>query len=100
MQASRVAFAFSSSCIWMKLFRFYHTSWSLGPKLHSVVDMVPELAVALCLMVVFMFAYLVAVNALIDPYRTLEHWYDVLEHAAAGLGLAYFQMYGELQLDL
>ncbi len=99
IQIGRISFSYSSIWIWFKLFRFYHTSWTLGPKLHAVVDMVPELVVAMYLIVVFMCAYAVALQSLLDPYRVLERWWQIFSVAWEGLSLAYFQMYGELQLE-
>ncbi len=51
------------------------------------------------LILVFMCAYAVALQSLVDPYRVLNHWWEVLAAAWDGLILAYFQMYGELQLE-
>ena len=50
------------------------------------------------LLIVFILAYGVAVQALIDPYRPFS-WTD-LEHLVQDIVfLPYWQMYGELQLD-
>lgn len=101
------------------MFRIYHASRSLGPKLvifhrmvstlyytymlprvHVLVKLqIPEIVTFMFLLFIFILGYGVASQAMIDPYRVFS-W--------AGFGklmledvflLPYWQMYGELSLD-
>lgn len=95
---SRILFACNSIPVFFQLFRFYHASIKLGPKLVILKDMLPEILTFVFLLAIFMLAYGVASQSLINPYRRHE-WsgfpgllYDIFL-------LPYWQMYGELSLE-
>ena len=67
--AARILFALNAAFFYTRLFRIYHASRNLGPKLVIFHRMIPEIVTFVFLLVIFIFAYGVASQALIEPYR-------------------------------
>ena len=95
---SRVIFAFNAAVLYLRLFRVYHASWSLGPKVVVFHRMVPEIVIFMLLLLIFILAYGTASQALIHPEQ--EFQLDRIPEILNGiLYLPYWQMYGEISLD-
>merc|ERR1719362_337708 len=83
---------------YVRVFRIYHASRSLGPKLVIFQRMIPEIITFMLLLIVFILAYGVAIQAIIDPYR--EFSLDTIGKVLFSIVfMPYWQMYGELSLE-
>ena len=132
LQLGRILMVFNGPLFFFRVFRVYHASWKLGPKLiiihrmvicipielqiefvtiknlANIIDkfyiyfsnliQIPEIIIFVALLVIFIIAYGVANQAIIDPYRDLE-WKNIGPLLYDILVLPYWQMYGDLQLE-
>ena len=96
--ASRVLFAVNAALLYCRLFRVYHASWRLGPKLIVFHRMVWEIVVFMMLLIIFILGYGVASQALLHPAAEFS-LADLPTMLSNVIYLPYWQMYGELSLE-
>ena len=68
---SRVLMAYNCAFYYVRMFRIFHASTNLGPKLVVFHKMIPQIITFMFLLIVFIFAYGIGSQAMIDPYREL-----------------------------
>ena len=95
---SRVLFALNCSLLYCRLFRVYHASWTLGPKLVVFHRMISEIVTFMMLLIVFILGYGAASQALLNPHREFIIS-DMPQMISNIVYLPYWQMYGELNLE-
>ena len=95
---SRALMALNCALYYVRVFRIYHASQNLGPKLVVFHKMIPQVLTFMVLMLVFIAAYGVCSQAIIDPYRKFD-WNGVEMLFLDTIMLPYWQMFGELSLD-
>ena len=95
---SRVLMAYNCAFYYVRMFRIFHASTNLGPKLVVFHKMIPQIITFMFLLIVFIFAYGIGSQAMIDPYRelTLDNIGNLWNEA---IMQPYWQMFGELSLD-
>nr|XP_045593116.1 transient receptor potential cation channel subfamily M member-like 2 [Procambarus clarkii] len=97
----RIAYAINTTVFYCRLFRIYHVSYHLGPKLVIFYRMISEVLVFMALLLIFILGYGIASQSLLHLTRSALH----LNSSAIGtimedvLLTPYWQMYGELQLE-
>ena len=94
----RILMVFNGQLFFFRVFRVYHASWKLGPKLIIIHRMIPEIVTFITLLAIFITAYGVANQAIINPYRDLI-WENIGPLLNDIIVLPYWQMYGDLQLE-
>ena len=98
---ARGLFAINGFLLYVRLLRVYHISFSLGPKLIIFQKMMPHLKTFLVLIIVFILGYGMASQALITPGAKFRRDYiGNFSLVNDILFVPYWQMYGELNLDL
>ena len=97
-QVARIFFAVNAALLYCRLFRVYHASWSLGPKLVIFHRMIPEIITFMLLLIIFILGYGTASQALLNP-ATEFNIAEVPEMFSNIIYLPYWQMYGELSLE-
>ncbi|XP_069954618.1 transient receptor potential cation channel subfamily M member-like 2 [Cherax quadricarinatus] len=97
----RIAYAINTTVFYCRLFRIYHVSYHLGPKLVIFYRMISEVLVFLALLVIFILGYGIASQSLLHLSRnafTLNST-SISNIMKDVLLTPYWQMYGELQLE-
>ena len=97
-QVSRIFFAINCSLLYCRLFRVYHASWRLGPKLVVFHRMISEIVTFMLLLIIFILGYGTASQALINPTQEFNIE-DLPQMISNIVYLPYWQMYGELSLE-
>ena len=97
-QVSRAMFAINAALLYSRLFRVYHASLKLGPKLVIFHRMIPEIVTFMLLLIIFILGYGTASQALLNPKEKFQvsHVPDFISDI---IFLPYWQMYGELNLE-
>ena len=72
---SRVMFAGNVFLLYIRFFRFYHSSLRLGPKVVIMSRMIPEIFSFLLLLIIFILGYGTAREALLNSYNHFEFTY-------------------------
>ena len=97
-QVSRSLFAVNAALLYSRIFRVYHASLKLGPKLVIFHRMIPEIVTFMLLLIVFILGYGTASQALLNPKEKFQEE-DIPGFINNIIFLPYWQMYGELNLE-
>ena len=97
-QVSRTLFAINATLLYSRLFRVYHASLKLGPKLVIFHRMIPEIITFMLLLIIFILGYGTASQALLNPALKFDTA-EIPNFIYNIIFLPYWQMYGELNLE-
>ena len=97
-QVSRTFFAVNAALLYSRLFRVYHASLKLGPKLVIFHRMIPEIVTFMLLLIIFILGYGTASQALLNPAAQFNIA-ELPQIISNIIFLPYWQMYGELNLE-
>ncbi|XP_022096579.1 transient receptor potential cation channel trpm-like isoform X2 [Acanthaster planci] len=95
LEWSKAFYALNCFFYYSRLLRLFSVSEKLGPKMVMIRKMVFEMVLFLCILLVFLLGYGVASNVLLYPHQDFG-W----ESIKNTVYMPYFQIYGELFLDI
>ncbi|XP_071494819.1 transient receptor potential cation channel subfamily M member 5-like [Diadema antillarum] len=94
LEAARIVHSVTLILFYIRLLHIFSVNKHLGPKLIMIMKMINDLLVFICILMVFLLAYGIAVQAVLFPHVT-----DPAELLKGIFYYSYFQIYGELFLE-